>query len=174
MRSENITTISPHSLPASPQSLLTLINEERWRHDKRGAEPVHPPSQSPKPLRITSVGTHLSLNTFFKHCLLTQQLPNLVQILDFMLRSHRHVKAGPVSAMWDEFAKLSGTWLSHGSYGSYMAVTRSTWLIQGLRPALSCENHWAWLIRNWSYDKSPPGQFPTIQVLVLMSGFISW
>ena len=34
------------------------------------------------------------------------------------------------------FAKLSGTWLSRGSYGVYVAVTRSMWPLRGLRPVL--------------------------------------
>ena len=32
------------------------------------------------------------------------------------------------------FAKLSGTWLSRGSYGVFMAVMGSSWLLRGLRP----------------------------------------
>ena len=30
--------------------------------------------------------------------------------------------------------KLSGTWLSRGSYRVYLAVMGSTWQLQGLRP----------------------------------------
>ena len=34
-----------------------------------------------------------------------------------------------------KLAKLSGTWLSRGSYGLYFVVTGSTWLSRGLRPS---------------------------------------
>ena len=49
--------------------------------------------------------------------------------------------------------KLKGTWLSQGSYRINMAVT-------GSYPD--------------NPPPPPPGQFPTLQVLVLMSGFIGW
>ena len=45
---------------------------------------------------------------------------------------HFHIKVGSVRAAQDNFRKLSGTWLSYGSYGVYMAVAGSTCLLKGL------------------------------------------
>ena len=50
--------------------------------------------------------------------------------------AHSCINARPMHehamAIFAKFAKLGGTWLSYGSYGVYMAVTRTTWLIRCL------------------------------------------
>ena len=57
-----------------------------------------------------------------------------------------HVKVSPKEPRKTIFAKLGGTWLSRDSYGVYVVVTGSTWLLRGLYPDLYRENRLAWLL----------------------------
>ena len=60
-------------------------------------------------------------------------------------QSHIHVKDSPVQTCKTIFTKLSGTWLSRGSYRVYMTVTGFTWLLRVLHPTQFHKNRFAWL-----------------------------